>query len=387
MVQWSLAQDKVTQYLVEMVRIDSVNPSLVPGAAGEAEMAAWLADTCARLGLDVETQEPEAGRPNVVARWQGSGGGRSLLLTGHTDTVTVESMEGDPFDARIEDGRLYGRGALDMKGGLAAILGAVDALQTGGFQPRGDVILGFVSDEEWTSVGTEALVERVQADAAILTEPTDMDIYVANKGFAALVITTRGRAAHGSRFDEGIDAIAHMGRVLNELEHMERETFPQRTHLILGRPSVHASFVEGGLGWSSYPDRCELKLEHRLLPGDSTDDVIALWEEVFERLKAEDSQFDATIKLDFARFAYEIERDAPIVQTLYAAIKAVAGDEPAYGGMTAWLDAALLGEAGIPTVVYGPGGEGLHAAVEYVNLDDVHRCALALAEATARWAG
>ncbi|HEC23829.1 MAG TPA: ArgE/DapE family deacylase [Chloroflexi bacterium] len=370
-----------------MVRIDSVNPSLVPGAAGEGRMAEWLSRACESLGLEVRTQETAEGRPNVIARWPGRGGGRSLLLTGHTDIVGTEGMTIEPFEPRIEDGRMYGRGTMDMKGGLAAILGAVAALRAGGFEPAGDLLLGFVTDEEYVSIGSEALVKTVRADAAILTEPTGLEIVIAHRGYAWLSLETRGRAAHGSLYDVGIDAIAHMGRVLNTLERMEQEVLPRRKHPLLGRPSVHTSAIEGGLSWAIYPDRCTLKIEHRTLPGETGEDVLALWENALAELSSADPTFSATARLEFFRPAYEIERDEPIAAVLGEAFRAATRKEPVYSGMRAWLDSAILGPAGIPTVIFGPGGEGMHAAVEYVYLEDVFRCAAVLAGAAALWTG
>lgn len=373
-------------YLKGMVQINSVNPGLVPGGAGEGEVAAWLARTCRELGLDVQLQETDVGRPNVLACWPGRGRGRSLLLTGHTDIVGTENMVGDPFDARVEQGRLYGRGALDMKGGLAAILSAVAALRGDGFQPAGDVWLGFVTDEEYLSIGMDALVQQVHTDAAILTEPTALQVCVAHKGFAWLTITTYGTAAHGSRYDVGVDAVAHMGRVLNALERLNTVIFPRRDHPLLGRPSAHASLIHGGLGWSTYPDRCALQVEHRLLPDETAADVVELWEKLLGGLSAADPQFRAEVKLDFTRPGYEIERGAPVVGALHQAHLAVTGSEPEYSGLYAWLDSAILGRASVPTIIYGPGGDGMHAAVEYVRLDDVYRCAAVLAETTRAWA-
>ena len=376
-----------TRYLQEMVRINSVNPDLDPGGAGEGEIARWLVNTCEALGLEVRLQETAPGRPNVIARWAGRGGGKSLLLTGHTDTVSVENMVGDPFDAHLEDGRLYGRGSYDMKGGLASILGAVSALRADGFVPAGDIWLGFVTDEEYVSIGTDALVTEIHADAAILTEPTGCELCIAHKGFSWLTITTKGLATHGSLYEEGVDAIAHAGRVLASLETMEREILPQRTHRLLGRPSVHASLISGGLGLSTYPDSCQLRVEHRLLPDQSGNDALRLWHETLEKLKQADRKFEAEVVLDVFRPGYEIETDAPIVQTLQQAVTDVTGTASAYYGMWAWLDSAILGRAGIPTVIFGPGGTGAHAAVEYVELNDVFTCAAAIAEATRDWCG
>jgi acetylornithine deacetylase len=387
MTHWQINPEEITRFLQEMVHIDSVNPGLVDGAAGETQIAAWLAQTCRDLGLDVELQETAPNRPNVIARWKGERGGKSLLLTGHTDVVSVENMQRDPFDGRIENGKLYGRGALDMKGGLASILGAVQALQSDGFKPAGDLWLGFVTDEENFSIGTDALVKKIQPDAAILTEPTNLDICIAHKGFAWATISTHGTAAHGSLHDVGVDAIAHMGRILNALETLNRDQFPQQNHPLLGRPSVHAGTIHGGTGASIYPHLCQLIVEHRLLPDETPEQVLAIWNAIIEDQKRADQSFNAAVSLDFSRPGYQIDPQAAIVQTLSDAYRTITDREPALIGMKAWLDSAILSRAGVPTVIIGPGGEGMHAAVEYVELDTVFACAEILAETTSRWIG
>ncbi len=385
--KWPIDNQLTATYLQAMVRIDSVNPGLSVGGAGEGAVAAWLAQTCREIGLSVELQDSAPGRPNVIAKWAGTGGGRSLLLTGHTDVVSVENMEGNPFDARIEDGRLYGRGSYDMKGGLASILGAVAALKTGGFQPSSDIFLGFVTDEEYLSIGTDALVKAIHPDAAILTEPTGNQLCIAHKGFAWYTITTYGKATHGSLYMEGVDAIVHMGRVIGEIERLERDVLPERHHPLLGRPSVHASLINGGLGLTTYPDRCSLQIEHRLLPDETALDVLGLWQSVLDYMAANVPDFRSEVKLDFDRPGYEIERGAAIVQALETAYVSVTGKTPEVMGQYAWLDSAILGRANIPTVIIGPDGAGAHAAVEWVDLESVYQCAAVLAEATANWTG
>ncbi|MBE2184738.1 MAG: ArgE/DapE family deacylase [Anaerolineae bacterium] len=379
----------ITHHLQQMVSVNSINPDLAPGGAGEGEISAWLLELCRdELGLEVRMFEAAPDRHNVVAYWRGNGSGKSLLLTGHTDTVGIENMTGDPFDGRVEGNRLYGRGSYDMKGGLAAVLGAVAALKADGYQPAGDVILGFVCDEEYASIGMDAFVaEEISADAAILVEPTDNDIVIAHKGFAWLTLTTTGRAAHGSLYTEGVDAIAHMGRLLTDLETFEDETLGRKDHPLLGRPSVHASRIKGGLGWSTYPDACELKVEHRLLPDEADADAINLWKKAIARQHKDDPAFHAEVAVDLFRPGYEIRRDAPIVAALHKAVVDKTGAEPLYAGMWAWMDSAVLGSAGIPTVIYGPSGEGAHAAVEYVYLDSVFRCAAIYAGLIRAWCG
>jgi acetylornithine deacetylase len=326
-------------------------------------------------------------RCNVVARWRGTGGGRSLLLTGHTDTVSLKDMQGDPLDARIDGDWMYGRGTYDMKGGVIAALSAVDALKREGFAPAGDLVLGFVCDEEYASIGMEHLVTKVHADAAILTEPTDDRVIVAHKGFAWLTITTHGRAAHGSRHDLGADAIRMIGPVLEALGDMERDILPARTHPLLGRPSAHASLIEGGLGLSTYPDKCSLRIEHRLLPDQTGADVLALWQRTLGDLHGRVPGLQADVALDFTRPGYELSADHAIVRAVQDGLARVTGAELPVGGVPFWMDSAILGAAGIPTVTFGPTGEGAHAAVERVSLASVFRCAAVLADAARTWCG
>jgi acetylornithine deacetylase len=374
--------------LSDLVRIDSTNPDLVPGGAGEGQIAAYLVDLCTHLGLEVSLQDVVSpGRANVIARWRGSGGGKSLLLTGHTDIVGTAGMTIAPFEPTIQQGKLFGRGAVDMKGGLASILGAVRALKEAGFQPAADLILAFVVDEEYASLGTQALVSEVSAQAAILVEPTGMEVCIAHRGYAWLEITTHGRAEHGSLYDTGVDAIAQMGQVLQVMQQLERDIYPHKTHPLLGRASVHASLIEGGLGLSTYPDRCSLKIEHRLLPGESGQDVLMQWHSLLADLSGQDKHFHADLELLLERPAFESSSSSPVVMALTYVLQQATGIYPQVSGMLAWLDSAYLAGAGIDTVIFGPGGEGAHAAVEYVNVEDVITCAQVLAQLAGNWVG
>lgn len=386
-MRWPIQPQRARRYASEMVEIDSVNPALVSGAAGEEGMADWLASTCGALGFEVQRQAVAPGRSNVVARWPGSAEGMRLLLTGHMDTVSLDGMDIEPLKPRVAQGRLYGRGAYDMKGGLAAILEAAAALRQGGFRPHGELLLAFVVDEEHASLGTEALVKEVRPDAAVLAEPTDLDVCIAHKGFAWLTLKAQGCAAHGSAYQEGVDAIAHAGRLLSELETMEQNVFPAQADSLLGRPSAHASFISGGLGLSTYADRCTLHVEHRTLPHQGAGDVLRQWEQAIRRLQACDPAFSASVQLDFQRPGYRIEQGAPVVQALHRAYVEALGQAPTYAGSSGWLDSAILGAAGIPTVIFGPKGGGAHAAVEYVELESISRCAAVLAQMAARWLG
>lgn len=346
--------------LADLVAIDSINPDLVPGGAGEKELAHFVADWCRRAGLEVEVEEVAGGRPNVIATARGSGGGRSLLLNAHMDTVGVQGME-DPFSGRIADGRLYGRGAYDMKGGLAAIMLAAARAKEAGL--AGDVIVTAVCDEELASIGTEAIAAARRADAAIVSEPTEERVCIAHKGFVSWEIETAGRAAHGSRPDLGVDAIARMGGVLVALEKLDQRLRSGPAHPLLGTGSVHASLIEGGQEYSSYPAQCVLVGERRTIPGE-TPELVA--REVHELLGA----LEGSSRVRLSRVPFETRPEEPIVRLVCEA----AGTTDVVG-VGFWADSALLSAAGIPTVLFGPSGEGAHAVVEWVDLASVERCA------------
>ena len=352
---------EIAELARSLVAIDSVNPDLIPGARGEKEMARFVADWLERAGLEVTVDEVAPGRPNVVGVARGSGGGRTLLLNSHTDTVGVDAM-GQPGEARLEGGRLYGRGSYDMKGALAATMVAGKRALALGL--RGDVLVTAVVDEEVGSIGTEALVREWRADGAIVAEPTDEQLCVAHKGFVAFEVVAAGRASHGSRPDLGVDAIARMGRVLVAIEELDRAFADQGSHPLVGRRSIHASVIEGGQEYSSYPAECRLKGERRTIPGESAAGVEP-------ELRALVDGLDGTeLTQPFSREPYEAPPDDPFVEV----VRSHAGGN-GVAGAAYWADSALLGEAGIPTVLLGPRGEGAHAAVEWVELDSLERCA------------
>jgi acetylornithine deacetylase len=348
---------EVADLAAALVRIDSVNPTLIPGAPGESEAADYVVGWLARAGLDVEVVEPVSGRPSVIAVARGTGGGRTLLLNAHLDTVGTEAME-SPFEARVEDGRLFGRGSYDMKGALAAAMLTIKHAAT--MSLAGDVILTAVADEEVASLGTEAVLERVTADAAIVCEPTELQVAIAHRGFAGFEIETHGVAAHGSRPDLGVDAIAKMGHVLVALEELDRRLQAGRRHPLVGAGSLHASLIEGGQEFSSYPARCLLTGERRTLPGETA-------AEIESDLRA--AAGDAEVRLLVSRGPFEVDEAHELVQ----AVRAAAGTSGVVG-VPFWTDAALVAAAGIPTVLFGPAGEGAHAAVEWVDVGSLERC-------------
>ena len=365
-------REELTELTGRLVAIDSVNPDLVPGGAGEAEIARVVADWLEGAGLEVERTELAPGRWNVVAVARGSGGGRTLLLNGHMDTVGVAGMDA-PFEPRVDDGRLHGRGAYDMKASLAAMMVAGARARSLGL--RGDVIVSAVADEEVASIGSAALAADVHADAAIVAEPTELRLAIAHRGFVWLDIETTGRAAHGSRPDLGVDAIAKMGRVLVRLEELDRALRAEPTHPLLASGSLHASLVEGGQELSSYPERCVVRMERRTIPGETPERVEQEIRGLLERAGDGDSDFRGDVRRTFAREPFDVGEGEAIVDLVRRHAGAVLGELPPLVGVPFWTDAALFAGAGIPTVLFGPRGEGAHATEEWVDLESVERCA------------
>jgi len=370
--------DPAISLLQRLVSIDSVNPSLVSGGAGEGEIAGAIAADMLSFGLKVEISEVRPGRPNVVGVLEGKSRGKSLMLCGHTDTVGVTGMKA-PFEPAIRDDRLFGRGSQDMKAGVAAMISAARALAESGGLAAGKLIVAAVIDEEYESIGAEALVKKWRADAAVVTEPTDLMIAVGHKGFSWAEVTTYGRAAHGSRPEEGRDAILRMGHVLSRLELLNREIQARPPHPNQGTGSLHASIIDGGRELSSYPDRCVLKFERRTISGEPVDMGYREAQAIIEALKKTDKEFEASAKFGFGRPAFETPLGHPLPEFLAAAMRKI-GREPKQGGVSFWTDAAILASAGIPGVVFGPGGHGLHSLEEYVRVDEVIACKDALVE-------
>ena len=351
----------------------------MPGAAGEAEIASYVAAWLDERGLEVTVDDAVPGRPSVVAVARGSGGGAALMLNAHTDTVGVAGMA-RPHDPQVRDGRLYGRGAYDMKAGLAAImLAGARAVREG---LRGDVLVTAVADEEHASEGVQSVLRRFGADACVVTEPTSLRCCVAHKGFVWAQLEIRGRAAHGSRPDLGTDAIVALAPVLGGLRELQAR-LNGRPHPLLGPASVHASLVEGGQELSSYPERCVLSVERRTLPGETPAGVRAELEELLALAHAQDPRVATELRMGLAREPFEVDPEAQIVATLRAAAQEALGAPPPVVGDHPWMDAAFTSAAGIPTVVFGPDGAGAHAVEEYAELESVARCADVLV-ATAR---
>ena len=364
--------EKLEQLLSDLVAIDSVNPDLVSGAPGEAEIAHYIAHWLEQAGLEVQINESVSGRPNVAGIAHGTGGGKTLLLNGHMDTVGAGGMP-NPHEPVIKEGRLYGRGAYDMKGGLAACMFAVAEARKQHL--RGDVVFTAVIDEEYASLGTQDLAKRFHADGAIVAEFTELQLILAHRGFVWLEVETRGRAAHGSRPDLGIDAIVKMGKVLVELEKRDQDLRSNLTHPLLGSGSLHASLIKGGQELSTYPDQCVVTVEWRTLPGESPENVEAELLRIIEKIKRSDSSFQAVVRRGLDRSPLETPEDAGIVKSVQNAAGKVLKHLLPIAGVPFWTDAALLSAAGIPSLLLGPSGGGAHAVEEWVDMSSVKTCA------------
>lgn len=364
-------RDETVDLLRDLVAIDSVNPSLVPGGAGEQEIGNYVVTYLRNAGIEVVTQDAAPGRPNVIGIIQSPKPGPSLMLCGHSDTVGVDGMDA-PFNPVERDGRMYGRGTQDMKGGCAAILGAAKVLARSGGVKAGRVVVAIVADEEHSSIGAETLVKDWNCDAAIVCEPTDLNVAIGHKGFEWVEVATEGVAAHGSRPDDGVDAIAMMGRVLGEIESLDAH---MPIHELLGRASIHASLISGGRELSTYPDRCTLHVERRTIAGELPGVTLREIESLLEKLADRDPKFGATAKLLFTRSPYLTPHDSLLPMLI---------NRPRVAA-SFWTDAAILGEAGMSSVVFGPGGAGLHGIDEYVNIDEVTTCRDVLVDVARRF--
>jgi acetylornithine deacetylase len=356
-----------------LVSIPSVNPSLAPGGEGEGRIATVAAELLEGWGFRVATPEVAPGRRNVIARLEGDRDG-TLLLNGHLDTVGVEGMTVPPFDAEILGSRLVGRGACDMKGGVAALLAAASRLGSGGPRPNLTVVL--TADEEHASLGMEAFVRGgPSADVAVVCEPTGLTVMPAHKGFVWLKASFLGRAAHGSLPTEGVDAIRHAALFIAALDRYAAALGSRTAHPLLGYGSVHIGTIAGGTAPSVYPDQCEVQLECRTMPGTSADTVRADIESVLDGVRTSQPSLRASLAVTLARPGTEVSTESRLVRGLLDACQAhrVA---PAVRGMAAWVDAAFLNEAGIPAVCFGPGSmTQAHTADEWIDVAEIATCA------------
>jgi acetylornithine deacetylase len=373
-------RESVIQLLGEMVSIDSVNPSLAPDHPGEMELQSFLLGWFEERGISCHLQQVEGDRGNVVAK-VGEGEGR-LLMVSHMDTVGVDDMTIPPFSPVVKGDLLYGRGSADTKGGMAAAMLAMESLHELG-ELDGQLILAATVDEEFEAVGVERLVRGIGADAALVMEPVDMTVVVAHKGFAWMEFRVRGRAAHGSDQELGIDAIDGIGRLIEELRGLGSE-LRAKVHDHLGSPTLHSSVIRGGEGWSTYPSLCELRVERRTLPGETIDDIRREMGILLERVREHSVEAEGEIVL--FRGGTETSSDDEIVMSILEAGR-MEGIDLERGGMAAWPEAGILNRHGIPSVVFGPSGCRGHESDEHVSIQSVRQCSRIIRRAAQRFLG
>ncbi|MSU35692.1 MAG: M20 family peptidase [Pedosphaera sp.] len=362
----------IIQMLAELVRINSVNSSYQDGP-GEREIATWIRRFFEQRGIDVWEQEVFPGRPNVIARLPGRDPSRRVILEAHTDTVSVHGMSIPPFEPRVKDGKMFGRGSCDTKGGLAAMICAVASLHEDGIQPPCDVWLAAVVDEEFSYRGVVKLCEGLTGQAAIIAEPTGLRAVIASKGVLRWRIVVRGKAAHSGKPHLGVNAINHMARVILALENDHRDLMT-RVHPLLGPGTVNVGVIHGGVQVNFVPDRCSIEIDRRLLPGETVGAVLAHYQELLDLLTVQDPALDAFMEPPMLTDeALETDPDsgpAQLASRLLVEMKL----NGSLCGVPFGSDASKLSRQGIPSLVFGPGSiDQAHAAVEFVDLAEVER--------------
>lgn len=372
--------------LKRLVRIDSVNPDVGEGP-GEGRIAGELREILESGGLEVKVQELSGDRRNVIGILRGEGGGRSLMLSGHMDTVGVRNMAIPPFDPKIRNGNLHGRGSCDMKGGLAGMISAATAIAMSGVKLKGDLYVSGVADEEYMSIGTERLVEKYKTDGAVVGEPTKMRVGIAHRGFLWIEIETWGRSAHGSVPERGHDAIVDMARVIDEIESLKIELNKKR-HPLLGSPKIHTSAVTGGQAWSVVPDYCSLRIERRTLPGEKGEDGLQEMQRIIAKVTSRYPEVRAKAKLNFERPPFQVDRTTDLARAVTKASHLPA-KASSFVGVPYWSDASIFLDRGkTTTVLFGPGDISLaHSPLEYVPVADVEESARIYAETAISFCG
>lgn len=361
---------------IALARIDSVNPSLVDGAAGEQEAAAFVAAWCTARGFEVEVTEVEPGRPNVVAVRRGSGGGRSLLFNGHLDTVGARGPA--TMAVRRDGDRLVGRGVLDMKAGLAAALVAVSSFEPG--ELPGDLIVAAVADEEFASIGTDELVRQWRPDAAVVLEPTDLAVVPSHRGFAVIEVTITGRPAHTSHPERGVNAVHAAGRAIGALVALDA-SWGAAGGDPADRPLVLVNRIASGSETFTVPPRCDLVVEVRTTAADPDGQVV----EVIAAIEGAAGDTVVSCNVALARPPLGTGGDHPFAIAVRTAVADVIGREPVVASARYWTDAALHASAGTPAVVFGPIGEGLHEDIEWVDVASIRACTASLQALARSW--
>ena len=375
---------QVSELLSAMVRIESVTPWLIPTGSGEAKVAAFIADWLDGTGAEVEVVEVEPGRPNVLARLRGTGGGPTLCLNAHSDTVGYESWPDEALEPRIDGDRIYGLGAADDKGGCTAAMLVLRSIAESGARLGGDLLVACVADEEGISIGSEHLARQGGIDAAIVIEPQPThELVVEHQGFGWIDVITRGVAAHGCEPDAGVDAIVHLAEVITRLHRLDRTVFQPQPSLMNGRTVFHTGTISGGTDYATYPSYAKVGIEIGTQPGEHLSDRLAEIEDIFDEIARTERGFSGQIDVRLDREPFVARGQEALQDVVVRAMTAALGREPKITGMNGWTDAALLQAAGIPTLLLGSTGDNYHTAGEWASISELVRLCDVL-EQTAR---
>ncbi|MGA2461715.1 MAG: M20 family metallopeptidase [Candidatus Bathyarchaeia archaeon] len=347
----------------------------------EKQIAEFIADALETIGAEVSLQRVVNDRFNVIGKISGEADGHSLTLTGHLDTVPAGNMEIEPFAGTIRDGKIYGRGASDMKGALAAMICALRAVKESHVHLKGDLVFVGAIGEETTSEGTTYLVRNgPKTDFAINGEPTNMDLAVAHKGSVLIQITASGKAAHCDTPWLGINAVEKMSKIVQTIADRVPNELKQKTHKYTGPPTINIAYISGGeWPYTVVPDECKIVIITGLLPEEKRESIPLLYERIIKELQTHDRELCAKVDIipietipEGYNLSFEIPESSPIVKSLKHCAMRVLGTGPKLVGVPYWCDASILSYAGVQTIIFGPGNIGVaHSSVEYVPVKDL----------------
>jgi acetylornithine deacetylase len=381
-----ITQAEAVDLLTAMVRIESVTPWLIPTGSGEAEIAKFIAEWLAGTGAEIEIVEVQPGRPNVLARLRGTGGGPTLCVNAHTDTVGFANWPDTALVPRIDGDLMYGLGVADDKSGCAAGMLVLRSLAASGARLRGDLLVACVADEEGISIGSEHLAGYPGIDAAIVIEPQQTDMLVVeHQGFGWIDVITHGVAAHGSAPDEGVDAIVHLAEVISRLHRLDREVFIKNPSTMNGRTVFHTGTISGGTDYATYPNRATLGIEIGTQPGEHLSDRVAEIEAIFAEIAEDEPGFRGEVAVQLDRDPFLAQGHERLQEVLAASMTDVLGRQPIITGLNAWTDAALMQAAGIPTILIGATGGNFHAPDEWLSLSEFMKLCTILEQAAIRF--
>lgn len=347
----------------------------------ETKVAEHIHTLLLKEGIESQIIPVSDGRCNIVAKIKGEGDGRTLLLTGHMDTVPPYDME-DPFELKNEGNKLYGRGVVDMKGPLACMVYSLIAIKRANLKLSGNLIFAGVIDEEEKSLGTIDLIEKgIKADAAIVGEPTNLDICVAHRGLEWFEFHFKGKTVHGGKQKDGINSILKASNFIQRVEEKLIPEIEKETHPLIGTSSMNYGTINGGTQPSTVAGECVLKIDRRWVPGIKYEDVVSQYQDIIDELTEEDKEFRCSFKAmdvsvmkeGYVHEAMETDINHPIIKITREKTREILDRTPELTYFTAWSDGGLLNSyAHIPTIVFAPGDlETAHSAVEQLPVDQI----------------